>query len=185
MTNAPSLTVSESFKKRADSAAFYEAWVGAVLARAGLYTVHHPFTIASDHTSIATYGHTWDLDVSGLNPLSESPDSVQVEVKSLSQAFRNPSDYPFQEVLVCSQKSWLTKWPKALLTPRDFLYVSRETGSVLWLPRCSHVRLGVDVYDKSRNELYKAVQAKKTDLKDLAAFTEYVHEETDKAISSR
>lgn len=173
MSDAPSLTVSESFKKRADSAAFYEAWVGAVLSRAGLYTVHYPFTIATDHTSIATYGHSWDLDVGG-----DLSSFITVDVKSLSQTFRTPTDYPFKEVIVCSQANFIKKWPGASHTGRDFLFVSRETGAILWLPIGSPVELGHEVHDKSRNELYKAVKADQYRLKDLTAFIEYVHEKT-------
>ena len=60
------------FASRANEAAFWEAWVGAVLSRCGLYTVHHPFTLAKHPGEVASYAHTWDLDVSRYEPGSGS-----------------------------------------------------------------------------------------------------------------
>jgi hypothetical protein len=169
--------VSKSFLDRADSAAFYEAWVGAVLARAGLYTLHHPFVAdGGDY-----HGQSWDLEAYNVTPEEyywcTSPPScrrVEVECKSLSLTFYNTDTYPFDDVLVCSQNSWLRKWPGKDTTQRDFLLISRPTGSVLWLPVSSPVVLGVEVTDRTRGETYKAVQAQKTSLKDLADFVEMV-----------
>ena len=166
--------VSKSFLDRADSAAFYEAWVGAVLARAGLYTLHHPFVAdGGDY-----HGQTWDLDVHPREPYGDYDGCINwkasVECKSLSLTFYNTDTYPFDDVLVCSQNSWLKKWPGKDKTQRDFLLISRPTGSVVWLPVSSPVVLGVDVVDRTRGEAYKAVQAQKTSLRDLADFVEMV-----------
>ncbi len=165
-------TVSQSFRDRADSAAFYEAWVGSVLARAGLYTVHHPFLIdGKDH------GETWDLDVSSDNPRCwcEKYGGLikrNVEVKSLSVSFENAQQYPYETVLVCSQNSWLRKWPAKDTVQRDFLLVSKPTGCICWIPAGSPVELGVLVTDKSRNETYLAVQTNKGQLRPLQDFVE-------------
>ncbi len=169
-------TVSQSFIDRADSAAFYEAWVGSVLARAGLYTVHHPFKIDG-----ADHGHTWDLDVYNGHPEDFSIERMSgrgglikrsVEVKSLSVSFENVQQYPYETVLVCSQNSWLRKWPAKDTVQRDFLLVSKPTGCICWIPAGSPVELGVLVTDKSRNETYLAVQTNKQHLRPLQDFVE-------------
>ncbi len=95
-----------------------------------------------------------------------------LEVKSVNLTFSTVKDYPFNDVLVCSQASFQKKWPGANKTGRDFLIVSRLTGSIVWLPSGSSVELGREVFDKSRSELYKVVQAKKSDLRELCDFTE-------------
>jgi len=166
--------VSKSFLDRADSAAFYEAWVGAVLSRAGLYTLHHPFVAdGGDY-----HGQSWDLDVHPSTPYGNYDGlidwKVSVECKSLSLTFYNVDTYPFDEVLVCSQNSWLKKWPGKDTTQRDFLFISRPTGSILYLPRSSPVSLGVEVFDRSRSEAYKAVSTKKENLQELSDFIERV-----------
>lgn len=172
--------VSPSFRARADSAAFYEAWVGAVLARAGLYTIHHPFVADGGEY----HGQTWDLDVykepldltwSNVDVRSLGSSSlIPVEVKSLSLTFYNPDTYPFDDVLVCSQNSWLKKWPGKNTVQRDFLMVSRPTGSLVWVPKGTPVTLGVDVFDSTRREAYKAVKTGREYLRPLADFVEMV-----------
>lgn len=170
----PSHSVSESFKLRADSAAFWEAWVGSVLSRAGLYSTHHPFVVSQSTAAIQAHENTWDLDVSSEHPQKFGMD-VRVEVKSLSHAFRTTTDYPYPTVLVCSQNNFIKKWPGSRVTGRDFLFVSRETGAILWLPSGSEVTMGQDTYDKSRNELYKTVTSYKSDLRGLSDFVDMVH----------
>lgn len=174
-----STKVSQSFRDRADSAAFYEAWVGAVLSRAGLYTLHHPFQIdGKDHSQ------SWDLDVSFSHPgtlhydsrdvRSLRSSSVPVEVKSLSLTFLNTDSYPFDHVLICSQSSWLRKWPGTGTVQRDFLLVSRPTGAIVWIPKGTPVTLGHPVHDKQRNETYKAVKTNKGYLRPLSDFVEAI-----------
>lgn len=158
--------ISPEFKERADSAAFYEAWVGAVLARAGLFTLHHPFTIAKDVTEVPNYHQTWDLEV-GQSPLPE--DCVQVEVKSVNLTFLNTDTYPFEDLLICSLNSWDRKWPKSTKTMRDFLFVSRVTGTILWLPVGSPMHVG-ETYDAVRGQLYKTAQTKSEYLRPLSDF---------------
>jgi hypothetical protein len=170
-----SLSISESFRKRADSAAFYEAWAGSVLARAGLYTVHHPFTLADQvERSRASYAHTWDMDVSTTHPATLNHVAVLVEVKSVNLTFHHTKDYPFGTVLVCSQASFLKKWPGRSRTGRDFLFVSRETGCIVWLPSGTTVEIGHEVYDGSRRELYKVVKCARSSLAELDDFVDYV-----------
>lgn len=160
--------VSQSFRDRADPAAFWEAWVGAVLARAGLYTTHCPFEIdGKDH------GQTFDLMV-GTCPEGDYYDMKPVEVKSLKLTFNDPDTYPFDEVLVCSQNSFLRKWPGRDYSMRDFLFVSTQTGSIVWLPSMTKVTLGREIRDNSRNEVYKAVSASKDMLRPLDEFVEYI-----------
>jgi hypothetical protein len=163
--------VSESFKQRADSAAFYEAWVGAVLARKGLTTIHHPFEIdGKDH------GQSWDLTLYR-NVEPGHLKSVNVEVKSLSISFADVESYPFNDVLICSQNSWNRKWPGRDYTMRDFLLVSKPTGHIVWIPCMTAVTLGHEVLDSARNELYRAVKCAKSSLRSLAEFVEHVRGE--------
>ena len=167
--------ISESFKQRADSSAFFEAWVGAKLSRANLYTVHHPFTLASETGNpLGFYAHTWDLDVG----VSHLPDGmIPVEVKSVNLSFVEPNDYPHLGLLVCSDASWQKKWPGTDTVQRDFLMVSRETGGIVWLPKGAPVTRKV-VKDPSRNEEYMCVAAHKGELRNLNAFTNYVTSES-------
>lgn len=171
MSRHSSLRISESFKARADSAAFYEAWVGAILARQGLTTTHYPFTLADETgRTLHSYAASHDLDVYDEEVLQ----TAEVEVKSVNLPFTTPDDYPFSGVLVCSQKSFLSKWEGESHIGSHFLMVSRTTGAILWLPQGSKVELGVDVLDKSRNELYKAVRAEKEQLRSLEQFVAHV-----------
>ncbi len=167
--------VSQSFIDRADSAAFYEAWVGAVLARAGLYTVHHPFKIdGKDHSQ------SYDLDVCDEwtwtgQVYAGGLDGTRVEVKSLNLTFTCPEDYPFPEVLLCSQSSFNKKWPGRDYTMRDFLLVSRKTGSIVWVPTMTQVGVKT-VTDKTRNETYQAMTVNQSALSPLQDFVETFNE---------
>lgn len=167
--------VSPSFKKRANEAAFWEAWVGAVLARAGLYTMHYPFEAdGGDHHAL-----TWDLDVSvdGLNPPIAGGPWIPTECKSLSLTFTCPDDYPFDTVLICSANNWDKKWPGAKETMRDFLLISRETGGILWIPTGSPATV-TKVTDTTRNETYRAMRTTKSVLKPLIDFVDHVKDKS-------
>lgn len=163
---------SKSFRDRADSAAFYEAWVGSVLARAGLYTAHYPFSIREDGQPGEDFSKSHDLDVWS-NPHRCS----QVEVKSVNFAFSGPEDYPYNPVLLCSQSSFLKKWPGMSTTGRHFIIVSRMTGSMVWVPEHTPVTLGHEVVDGTRGEMYKAVVVGKYSLRDLQGFVSMVKHE--------
>lgn len=166
--------ISDSFRQRADSSAFFEAWVGAKLSRANLYTVHHPFTLASETGNpLSFYAHTWDLDVSVDNRVF-----IPVEVKSVNLRFVEPNDYPHLGLLVCSDSSWQKKWPGTDTVQRDFLMVSRETGGIVWLPKGSPVTRK-EVKDPSRNETYCCVAAHKQELCSLSHFINYVKDTYD------
>lgn len=157
--------ISESFQQRADSAAFFEAWVGAKLSRANLFTVHHPFTLASETGNpLSFYAHTWDLDVSPDNKVF-----TPVEVKSVNLKFHEPNDYPHLGLLVCSEASFKKKWPGATRVMRDFLMVSRLTGGIVWLPRGAAIGRK-EVTDPSRKETYWCITAHKSELRSLSAF---------------
>lgn len=158
--------ISESFKERADSSAFYEAWVGAMLSRAGLYTLHHPFTLMAETGNPASfYANTWDIDVR----IPGSEVFVPVEVKSVNLRFTLPNDYPHLGCLVCSYSSFSKKWPGELTTKRDFLMVSRSTGAIIWLPWGTPIGLQ-QVTDKSRGESYECVSADKSYLMPFESF---------------
>lgn len=162
--------ISESFKQRADSAAFFEAWVGAMLARSNIYTVHHPFTLAAEAGhSLAFYAHSWDLDVSPDNKVF-----APVEVKSVNLRFTEPNDYPHLGVLVCSDASWRKKWPDSDITQRDFLMVSRITGGIVWLPKGTDTGI-TQMEDKTRGEKYACRTTHKVGLKPLRDFVHNVH----------
>lgn len=158
--------VSNSFRSRADSAAFWEAWVAAVLTRSGLYVTCMPWEIdGKDH------GQSYDLEVRGGDIISLIH---KVEVKSVNLTFHNTLDYPFENALVCSQSSFLKKWSGKDSVGRDFLIVSRVTGNVLWIPKGTKVELGVEVHDSTRNETYKAVQTSAKNLRELHEFVQKV-----------
>jgi hypothetical protein len=159
--------VSESFKARANEAAYWEAWVGSVLSRAGLYTLHHPFPANG-----GDYPLSWDLDV-GVTGMEG--DMHPVEVKAVSLSFHNAGDYPFEEALICSHNSWEKKWPGDSWTRRDFLFVSNKTGSILWLPTGTEVGTRKQL-DKVRNETYLVKHTSKKNLKELYEFVEAVKE---------
>lgn len=166
--------ISDSFKQRADSAAFYEAWVGAMLSRSNLYTLHHPFTLAAETGNpLSFYAHTWDLDVSP-NKTVFTP----VEVKSVNLLFTEPNDYPHLGVLVCSDASWQHKWPGTDLTGRDFLMVSRKSGGIVWLPRGAETGT-TQVEDKTRAEKYLCRTTHKSQLRSLADFVAHVQQASD------
>jgi hypothetical protein len=162
-------TISQSFRKRADSAAYWEAWVGMTLTRAGFGVVLHPFKYddGKDH------GHTWDLDVlRGTH--DNAAEITQVEVKSLSLSFTSPKSFPFKDPFVCSQNSFLRKWPGKTSTQRDFMFVSTETGAIVWLPAFSTVSLNHETIDRTRGEIYKTVRCKRDQLRTLHDFVEKV-----------
>lgn len=162
--------ISESFKQRADSGAFFEAWVGAMLSRSNIWTVHHPFTLSSETGKpLSFYAHSWDLDVSPDNKVF-----TPVEVKSVNLRFVEPNDYPHEGVLVCSEASWNHKWYGKTTTQRDFLMVSRLTGGIVWLPIGSEVGR-TWMRDKTRDEGYWCITTHKSELLPLAAYVEYVH----------
>lgn len=170
--------LSKSFMERANEAAFWEAWVGAILSRAGLYTVHHPFTLADGAEKLSEYANTWDLDVSAGNPCNlEDACELPVEVKSMNKTFTCPEDYPYDDLLVCSQASFQRKWPGMDHTCRDFLFVSRYSGAVLWLPAGAPVTLNHEQWDHDRGEVYRVVKADKSQLRDISAFVAYVKED--------
>lgn len=161
--------ISESFKQRADSSAFFEAWVGAKLSRGNLYTVHHPFTLAAETGNpLSFYANTWDLDVSPDNAVF-----VPVEVKSVNLKFVEPNDYPHLGLLVCSASSWDKKWTGTDVVQRDFLMVSRETGGIVWLPKGSPTIRKV-VKDPSRGEEYMCVASHKVELRSLNDFINHM-----------
>lgn len=162
--------VSPSFKKRANEAAFWEAWVGAVLARGGLYTLHHPFVADGG----SHHGLTWDLDVGGWHCFTDGDyyqPPCEVECKSLNLTFTCPKDYPFDTCLVCSANSWERKWGEEKDTQRDFLFISRETGAILWLPRGAPVHKKKTV-DGTRDESYWVMYTDKRNLEPLWDFIE-------------
>lgn len=163
--------ISESFKQRADSSAFFEAWVGAKLSRGNLYTVHHPFTLSSETGNpLSFYANTWDLDVSVDNKVF-----TPVEVKSVNLKFHEPNDYPHLGLLVCSDASWQKKWPGKDVVQRDFLMVSRDTGGIVWLPKGAAVTRK-EVKDPSRGETYLCVASHKAELQSLNQFINHLQE---------
>ncbi len=169
--------ISDSFRQRADSSAFFEAWVGAKLSRSNLYTVHHPFSLAAETGNpLSFYAHTWDLDVY-VAPPSEVPDGgIPVEVKSVNLKFTEPNDYPHLGLLVCSDASWQKKWPGSDVVNRDFLMVSRDSGGIVWLPKGAPVIRKL-ITDPTRGEKYLCVASHKAELRSFSDFTNYIKSE--------
>lgn len=163
--------VSESFKARADTGAFWEAWVATVLSRAGLYTLHYPFEVDGKDHSLSH-----DLDVwsgNSLSPYRDMLDAHEVEIKSRSLTFNTTDDYPFEYVNVCSFSNFRKKWPGKDSIGRDFLMVSQLTGAILWLPKGTRIEIS-DGWDGERQESFKLVQAPSSGLRPLQEFVELV-----------
>ncbi len=170
--------VSESFKARADTGAFWEAWVGTVLARAGLYTLHYPLEVDDKDHSLSH-----DLDVFGLHPDTLIPcmgwDSgkeqapIEVEIKSRNLTFTSVQDYPFEFCNVCSWSNFRKKYPASDKVGRDFLFVSQVTGAILWLPKGTRIEV-TEGWDGERQESFKLVQAPASSLRPLQEFVELV-----------
>lgn len=168
--------VSQSFRGRADEAAFFEAYVAAMLTRNGLYVLCHPWAIdGKDH------GKTWDLDacsvgpkpVGGMSVADDGWPSTRLEIKSIKTDFTGPSNYPYPQVLVCSFNSWQRKWPGTDHTSRDFMFVSRTTGQMVWLPKGSPVTI-TEIVDRERpGAVQKTMQSDKRNLQTFEAFCGY------------
>jgi hypothetical protein len=168
------VNVSQSFRDRADSAALFEAYVASALTREGLYVLCHPWAIdGKDH------GQSYDLEVSRRHPNNSSEYDfwspvTTVEVKSLNRAFTGPYDYPFKDILVCSLSSWQKKWPGTAATQRDFLFISRVSGAIIWLPNGSETSV-TEVEDKSRlGYIQKTMTSPSSCLKSFKSFVEQV-----------
>ena len=178
-TNEEKLTKLSVFQKRADEAAFWEAWTGMTLTRSGLWVVQHPFdTTENTGKPPSDYSQTWDLDVASYWP--DIPDTywhrLSVEVKSRTMAYHSVQTYPKPTAFVCSLYSWNKKWPGKSFTQRDFLFVSTKTGAIVWLPKGSPVEFGNEVFDGEKKQLYKIVITQKANLRELADFVDYVKE---------
>lgn len=168
--------VSASFAERANEAAFWEAWVGAILTRSGLYVVQHPFNLAREDQEVSDFAHSWDLDVATTNPCDfgdEDGVTVPVEVKSVNKTFETPESWPMPELIVCSFASHYRKWPGTDRTQRDFLFASRYTGAIVWLPRGTKLTIS-EVTDPDRDETYRVVRASRDDLRALDVFAQSV-----------
>jgi hypothetical protein len=165
--------VSQSFRGRADEAAFFEAYVAAMCTREGLYCLCHPWAIdGEDH------GETWDLDFSeqedAFNGVTDSASVIKAEVKSLNVPFATAMDYPYPTILVCSMNSWNRKWPGTDITSRDFLFVCRKTGCIAWLPSGTPVEI-TEIEDRERRGyIQKTMVAASANLRSFEDFVNYV-----------
>lgn len=159
---------SASFVGRANESCFWESYCCTILSRAGLYVLHHPMLIGGDGNGKGEATNAPDIEV-GTFPYTQEPDMFPVEIKSRAQYFDVPSDLKEPHVFVSSMKSWMRKYPGKDKTQRDFLMVSKETGTVLWLPIGTRVSV-TEMYDPSRNETYKGMVAEKGCLQDLDSF---------------
>lgn len=158
----------DHFASRANEAAFWESWVGAVLARCGLYTIHHPFTVARDITEVGGYAESWDLEVASDR---EGP-WVNLEVKSKAEPFGNdPMDFPFSTAIVCSASSHRRRHKQTSAAGSDYVLVSTVTGAMLWIPRGTILLPSTTVTDAKRGETYKAVAVSKGCLRGLKDYT--------------
>lgn len=156
--------LSQSFKDRANEACFWEAYSAAVLARAGLYVGHFPFSLSEAETESKGFSHDLDVSIDGLDPL------WPIEVKSKNIHFTTTDDYPYEDVFVCSQNFFLRNWPGYTALGRDFLLVSTQSGAILWMPAGTPVSLGKEVLDSKRGELFKCVTCDKKYLRSLQEF---------------
>lgn len=159
---------SQSFLARADEAAFWEAYVGALLKRNGLYVIQEPMDLGEFHDPEKST--CFDLHVS---PNASLDPSFGVEVKSRRTYFSSVSDLAQKTkggLTLCSQSWFLKNWPGYDCTGRDFLLVSAPTGCILWAPMGTQVTLGVEVTDYDRNEVYRVATIDPCGLLPLDAF---------------
>lgn len=171
------MTMPADFEGRLSQGALWEAWVGAVLSRCGLYTLHHPAVVGGERD----HSVSLDLEVFPFHPLqkpnvkvkrsfSPSEDGFSSEVKSSQLSFTGPDDYPMPTVLVCAQDSWMNKWPGKETVQRDFLLVSRVTGHLVWVPVGTKVQMNHPVHDRNRNYSYKCVVVNREQLRPFQDF---------------
>jgi hypothetical protein len=170
--------IGKSFRERADSACFFEAWVGSCLSREGITTIHHPFTLASETgRPLSAYATSWDLTAKFIYEgpdakVGGARDSVRMEVKSSKMSFTHAHNFPTEKVLVCSKKNWDAKgWEN--ITVRPFVYVSRVTGKIVWLPPGNPVITSI-VTDRTRGETYDCVCVRKDRLRDFADLVRWI-----------
>lgn len=160
---------SKSFLARGDEAAFWEAYVAATLARRGLYVLHEPMEFGDYHDPSKSL--QWDITV---YPAIDSG-GIPVEVKSRGTFFLAPEDMKlFPDVNLCSQSWFLKNWSGQDTLGRDFLLVSTASGAILWVPAGTKVKLGKEVRDHERNELYKVVTCQPEAVYSLAEFVTMV-----------
>lgn len=164
------LAVHKSFLGRADSAAFFEAWVGASLARLGLFTLHRPFTLAEETGfDVSDYANSWDLDV-GPHPASLVP----VDVKSVNLTFTGPYDYPFPTILLCSRKAFERRRPGKLVLGHDFITVSRNTGKMVWVPSGTPITFKT-ITDSTRGETFESTCADRQHIRSIFNFVKHMN----------
>lgn len=164
--------MSESFKQRLHEAALWEAWVAATLTRAGLYVLNYPCSV-DDKKDLTDPDLVVAVELEHLDGPGKDARAIDVEVKGLGLTFLDPETYPFAELLVCSRSSFMRKWPKTNKTGRDFLYVSRPTGSIVWLPVGTQVTFS-ETFDQERGELYKTAKTPSSNLRPVIDFVEMI-----------
>lgn len=166
--------LAPSFLARQEEAMFWEAYVGARLAKEGLYVVHEPMHLGEYYDPLK--GLTCDLRVSPWPPVSCLPvELLDVEVKSRQRYFHKPADLG-QNVFICNQQWFLNNFPGYSTLGRDFLLVSKVTGHILWAAEGTEVTMGVDMYDDERQLAYKGVTVRTSDLGDFSGFVTKVRE---------
>lgn len=177
----------KSFADRLAVGAFWEGYVASCLALNGLHTLHNPAVVGGERDHSISH----DLDVFANNPFEPgtftdesclrerrggdkegvTKAQTQLEVKSSKLTFTGPLNYPNITATVCAQESWMNKWPGKETVQRDFILVSRVTGSMVWVPVGAKVQMNHMVHDMVRNYTYKCVIVGREQLR---TFQEYV-----------
>jgi hypothetical protein len=132
----------KAFDRRLDKASYWEAYVSAVLARAGFWVLHAPI-IQADSFDITTA----DLVVSN----QEATWHQELEVKGCVEHSQE------NEVFVCSEASWVRKYGKVDSLPVPYVLVD-SNGDIRFFPRGTQVQTALQ-YDKGRQELFAAKKA--------------------------
>jgi hypothetical protein len=166
------VNISESFKSRADTAAFWEAWVAACLTRAELEVLLLPLTIAKTDEEFQSYQKRVGDILVGI----PGHPKRSVEVKSASRNFVTAKDVP-ERMLLCSDASHRRKTNAEHNTSyAHFLMVSTVTGAIIWVPKGTPTEVTV-VTDSSRNETYKCRTVARADVRELSDFVEHLERE--------
>ncbi len=154
---------SKSFLQRADSAAFWEAYVASKIAREGFNVTimesHHGEYIKPEKLT------SYDMEV------HISPEmSLPIEVKSRKYLDMEVSK---ENIWVCNKKFFDRCWPGWDVIGRDFIFVNSRDSHMLWLPAGTPVGLGAE-HDRSRNETFEVVTVPTNTLKPFRDFIAFL-----------
>ena len=119
------LTNDAAFRRECEQGHAWERWVGSYLLLHSLAVRLPEQSIREDVRDATAYRNSADLWVG----------SIRLEVKSRSETFTSPADFPYHEMFVDTVRKWHARNPK----PAAMIVVSRPTGAMVAVsPRSEH-----------------------------------------------